>query len=59
MLDVALEKFALQTRITIKSAVSLLCIVLAVALPQLAHIAFGMSAETTWLAKEIGNDDAR
>ncbi len=49
MLDAVLKKFTLQIRITIKSAVSLLCIILAVALPQLAHITVGMSAGVTWL----------
>ena len=49
MLDAVLERFTVKIRITIKSAVSLLCIILAVALPQLAHIAVGAPAGITWL----------
>ena len=49
MLDVALKRFTVKIRITIKSAVSLLCVVLAVGLPQIAHVVGGASAGATWL----------
>lgn len=49
MLDLVLEKFTIKIHITIKGVVSLLCIILAVALPQLAHIAVGATAGITWL----------
>ena len=41
MLDAVLERFTVKIRITIKSAVSLLCVILAVALPHVSYIDVG------------------
>ena len=49
MLDAVLKRYTVKIRITVKSAVSLLCVALAVGLPQIAHIAGGASAGATWL----------
>lgn len=49
MLDVVLKKRSLAFRLSIKGAVSLFLVVLAVTLPQIAHLTGGASAGAAWL----------
>ncbi|MDE6401115.1 MAG: hypothetical protein K2L54_00715 [Clostridiales bacterium] len=49
MLDAVLKKYAFKIRITVKGAISLLCIALAIGLPQIAHVAGGATAGARWL----------
>lgn len=49
MLDVVLKGKPLKVRLSVKGAVSVLLVVAAVALPQIAHIAGGSSAGSVWL----------
>lgn len=49
MLNAVLAKKSLGVRITVKGAISVLLVVLAVMLPQIAHIAGGAAAGSVWL----------
>ncbi len=49
MTEIALRKKSVAFRVTVKSAVSLLLVALAVGLPQLAHAAGGAAAGAKWL----------
>lgn len=49
MLDIVLKRKSLAFRLSVKSAVSLFLVVLAVALPQIAHLAGGTSAGAVWM----------
>jgi hypothetical protein len=49
MLDAVLSKKSLKIRLTVKGAVSILCVVLAVALPQIAHAVGGSSAGAVYM----------
>lgn len=49
MLNAVLKKYSPAARISIKGAISLLCITLAVALPQIAHAAGGAQAGAVWM----------
>lgn len=49
MLDLVLKKRSLAFRMSVKSGVSVLLVILAVALPQIAHTAGGTSAASVWM----------
>ena len=49
MLDVVLKKRSFAFRMSVKSGVSVLLVVLAVALPQIAHAAGGTAAASVWM----------
>lgn len=49
MLNAVLANKSLGVRVTVKGAISVLLVVLAVALPQIAHIAGGAAAGSVWL----------
>ena len=49
MLDLILKKRSLAFRISVKSGVSALMIILAVGLPQIAHAAGGTAAASVWM----------
>lgn len=49
MLDLVLKKRSLAFRISVKSGVSFLLVVLAVALPQIVHAAGGTAAASVWM----------
>lgn len=49
MLDAALKRYRLGIRVTVKGAVAMLLVALAVALPQIAHIAGGAAAGGVYL----------
>ena len=49
MLNAVLSRFKLSVRISIKGAISTLLVILAVALPQIAHLAGGASAGAKYL----------
>lgn len=49
MLDIVLKRKSLAFRLSVKGAISLFLAVLAVALPQITHLAGGVSAGAVWL----------
>ena len=49
MLDLVLSKRSFAFRTSVKSAISVLLVVLAVALPQIAHAAGGTAAASVWM----------
>lgn len=49
MLDLVLSKKSTLIKISIKSGIAAFCIVLAILLPQIAHIAGGVKASAVWM----------
>lgn len=49
MLDLVLKNRSVAFRVSVKSAISVLMVVLAVALPQIAHVAGGATAGAVWM----------
>ena len=49
MLDLVLKNRSVAFRVSVKSAISVLMVVLAVGLPQIAHVAGGASAGAVWM----------
>lgn len=53
MLDLILKNRSTAVRVTVKSAISMIMVVIAVALPQIAHIVGGASAGAKWMPMYI------
>lgn len=49
MLDIALKKFSVAAKLSIKGAVAVACVILAVGLPQIAHVIGGVEAGSVWM----------
>ena len=49
MLNAVLSKYKLPVRLSIKGAIAVFCVVLSVALPQIAHAAGGVTASSVYM----------